>query len=337
VVILCGVFSFGLNSFVSAESDPDVTIKVNSTAPTNQNIIITIETSDNLSGIKEITLPDGTKVNEANTTYTVTQNGNYTFKVTDNAGNLTQGEVQITNIDKTLPALTLTPSTTSPTNQDITITAKATDVNGISKIILPDKTEVAKDTATFKVTGNGTFEFKAVDGVGNIVTKSITVSNIDKTLPGLTLTPSVTTPTNKDVTITAKATDDKGINKIVLPDGSEIKKDTATFTATQNGTFEFKAYDTAGNIVTKSIAVANIDKVAPTITVEDYNKAWTNKDITVKATTSDGILNAASHVFTENGEFTFTATDAVGNVATKVVKITNIDKVKPKMTITVGQ
>jgi hypothetical protein len=334
-VVLCSIFSF--NMVNAAEPDPDVTINVNSVDPTNQDILITIETNDDLSGIKEITLPDGTKISDKNTTYTVTENGEYTISVTDNAGNVTQGTVQITNIDKTLPELTLTKAPTTPTNQDVVITATATDANGISKIVLPDNTEVNGDTATYTVSENGTYSFKAIDSVGNIIEQSIEITNIDKDLPTLELAPSTTEPTNQDVVITATATDVNGVSKIVLPDNTEVNADTATYTVTENGTYSFKAIDTAGNMIEKSIEITNIDKELPVITIKPYNTEWTNQDITVEATVNKGSLNESSHTFTENGSFTFIATDALGNRAEKTVEITNIDKVKPTMIITVGK
>lgn len=77
-----------------------------------------------------------------------------------------------------------------------------------------------------------------------------------------------------------------------------------------------------------------IDETAPVITVDPYTTTPTNQDITVTASTNEGILNATTHTFTDNGSFTFTATDAAGNVTTETVTITNIDKAIPTGTIT---
>ena len=76
-----------------------------------------------------------------------------------------------------------------------------------------------------------------------------------------------------------------------------------------------------------------IDKTNPIIAINPYITTPTNQDITVSATVNEGTLNTASKVFTENGEFTFVATDAAGNVSTQTVSITNIDKVAPIITI----
>ena len=66
------------------------------------------------------------------------------------------------------------------------------------------------------------------------------------------------------------------------------------------------------------------------ITLDTYDGTTPiNKDIIVAAITNEGTLNAVSHTFTENGSFDFAATDLAGNVATKTVTITNIDKTAP--------
>ncbi len=71
----------------------------------------------------------------------------------------------------------------------------------------------------------------------------------------------------------------------------------------------------------------------PVIKISDYVKTATNKNITVTATTDKGKLNATSHTFTQNGSYTFVATDNLGKSSSVTVKITNIDKKPPVITI----
>ena len=70
-----------------------------------------------------------------------------------------------------------------------------------------------------------------------------------------------------------------------------------------------------------------IDKTAPIITIGPYNTVPTDQDITVSASVNEGNLNFTSHTFTENGSFTFTASDLAGNVSSTTITITNIHKV----------
>lgn len=72
-----------------------------------------------------------------------------------------------------------------------------------------------------------------------------------------------------------------------------------------------------------------VDNTAPEITVAPYITTQTDQNITVTATTNEGTLNFNSHTFTENGSFNFIATDLAGNITTKTVTITNIDKTVP--------
>lgn len=67
----------------------------------------------------------------------------------------------------------------------------------------------------------------------------------------------------------------------------------------------------------------------PVITLSSYPTTPTNQDITVTASTSAGTLNAISHTFTENGSFVFIATNIMGDITTRTVTITNIDKIAP--------
>ncbi|MCX6816790.1 MAG: hypothetical protein NTZ93_02915 [Candidatus Beckwithbacteria bacterium] len=108
--------------------------------------------------------------------------------------------------------------------------------------------------------------------------------------------------------------------------------------ATNGNTYwtRIRAYDALGNKGTwTSLCAITYDTTAPVITVDPYNTSWTNQNITVTASTNEGILNTTSHQFTTNGSFDFVATDTAGNITTKTVTITNIDKTAPgKPTIT---
>jgi len=277
--------------------------------------------------------PYAEKIEKAGNPSAITSN---IFDIVKNGFNSEESGVKIEKVEKVLSPkitfiqinLTLENSPKEWTNQNVIITATTADA--IEKIILPDNTEVSGKTATYPVSENGTYTFKAVDADGNEAEKSIKITNIDKTAPELNLTADITNPTNKDVVITAKGTDTaSGVKEITLPDGSKAAKDTAIYTVSQNGTYEFKVTDNAGNIITKSIEISNINKTAPIITIELYNTNWTNKDITVTAKTDKGSLNETSHTFTKNGSFEFIATDTLGNVSKKTVTIDNIDKTAP--------
>lgn len=234
-----------------------------------------------------------------------------------------------------------------PTNQDVEITMDVTDeASGVDRLMYI-KDEAEEDISLKDVSGvkkgkfiaeeNGEYIFKAYDIAGNETLVKVAITNIDKVLPELTLIPSTTNPTNQDVTITASATDNVGISNITLPDRTVVYGSIAEHIVAENGIYEFRAMDTAGNIITESIAISNINKIKPEITIDydDNIQEWTNQGITVTATVNKGILNKEAYTFTENGSFAFTAEDKFGNTAEYIVSVTKIDKSPPNINITI--
>lgn len=225
--------------------------------------------------------------------------------------------------DTTGPTLTLTPNTTAPTKNDVTVTVTASDPSGVAKITLPNGTVfTGGSSTTFTVSTGGDYTVTAEDGLGHVTSQTITISNIDKVPPTITLgTYNGTTPTKNDITVTATSTD------------GTLNATSHTFTA--NGFFDFVSTDAAGNVTTQRVTITNIDKTPPVITLGTYEAtAAVDGNITVTATTDEGTLNAASHTFTVNGSFDFVATDAAGNVTTESVTITNIHKIPKILSVT---
>jgi hypothetical protein len=269
---------------------PVISIDPYTTMPTNQDVIVTATTND------------GT-LNAAS--HTFSENGSFSFTATDAVGNTSTQTVTIDNIDKVAPVITIAPYTTTPTNQDLTVTATTN--------------EGTSNAASHTFSENGSFNFTAIDAAGNTSAQTVTIDNIDKVAPVISIDPYTTTPTNQDVIVTATT--------------NEGTLNSASHTFSENGSFSYTAIDAAGNTSTQTVTIDNIDKVAPVITIAPYTTTPTIQDVIVTATTNDGTLNAASHTFSENGSFSFTATDAVGNTSTQTVTIDNIDKVAPVITI----
>lgn len=159
---------------------------------------------------------------------------------------------------------------------------------------------------------------------GGRINAFTSLSNVDGVAPTATVSYSTTAATNQNVTATLVPSE-----LIVVTNNSA----SAAYTFTANGSFQFTFIDLAGNPATVTATVSNIDKTAPVITVAPYTTTPTNQDITVTAATNEGTLNVASHTFTANDSFDFVATDAVGNTATSMVAITNIDKTAPTLTL----
>jgi hypothetical protein len=265
---------------------PVITIGSYNINPTKQNITVTASTNEGTLNA---------------TSHVFTENGSFEFVATDSANNVTRKTVTITNIDKTTPIISVGSYDTNPTNKDITVNVS---VN-----------EGTLNYTSHTFISNGSYDFIATDAAGNVTTKTVTITNIDKVAPIITIDPYDTDPTNQDIVVTAST--------------NEGLLNATSHTFASNGSFNFVVIDDAGNVTTKTVTINNIDKTVPIISVGSYNTTPTNKDITVTASVDKGTLNVTSHTFIENGSFEFVVTDSLGNVTTKTVTITNIDKDAP--------
>ena len=101
VTIIMDIFSY--SGYSNAQSDFKIIVAGLDADEPVESVTLFVTATDAQSGIKEITLPDGTKISDKNTTYTVTKNGTYTFKAMDNADNEAEKSIEIKNIIEDLP------------------------------------------------------------------------------------------------------------------------------------------------------------------------------------------------------------------------------------------
>jgi urease beta subunit len=274
-----------------------VNFVIDKTAP-----IITVETYILTPTNQNITVNVTANEGSLNTSsHTFTENGSFTFTATDLAGNISYSTVTITNIDKVPPIISgvmdgvYYNTNRSPTFNEGTATLNGSAYNS-GTLINQERNHVLIVT----------------DPAGNITTVSFT---IDKT-PPMVNGVEEGIYYNTDLTITfAEGT--AILNSNPFTSGQSV---------TIDGSYTLVVTDLAGNVSTINFV---LDKTAPIITVDPYNLDPTNLDITVTVSVNEGSLNATSHTFTENGSFTFTATDLAGNVTNRTITITNIDKNKP--------
>ena len=134
---------------------------------TNGTVEIDLSTDDNLSGVRDITLPDGSVVDATQAKYTVDKNGVYNFSVRDYCGNVLTYPVEVSNIDQLAPAADYEVIPGDWTNKPVTIRVTAADPepedgyapSGVKSITMPDGTVVEGDAADFTVSVNGTYDF----------------------------------------------------------------------------------------------------------------------------------------------------------------------------------
>ena len=317
------------------ETSKTVNVKIDKTKPTlnlNYSTAVTnefnvsISSNDTLSGIKRIKTPNGSYINASSSNYTINNNGNYTFEVEDNAGNITSRTITVTNIDNTAPILNISKDTNEWTKDNINLTITATDSqSSIDRIKLPNGSFVSGGNTNYLVTDNGTYTFEAYDVFGNKATNSITITNIDKTSP--TINNSITYNNSKtSATINITTSDSQsGIGYIVDFKGNIVKSSSLTETVTNNGMYLVESFDNVGNRTLKVITVdgLNSNNTQSGISRIEYKLSG--------ATVQDWTTYSNPFYITNEGITTITARsyDLAGNLSSEVTSQVKIDKTKP--------
>ncbi|WPB73030.1 Ig-like domain-containing protein [Archangium violaceum] len=224
-------------------------------------------------------------------------NGTYALSVVafDAAGLSSSGEpaVNVTlNNDLIPPTVSLTaPAAGATITGTITLSATASDNVGVTKVeFYDDSTLLGSDTTSpYSLSwnsrngpnGSHTLTARALDAEGNITTSApvtVTTDN-DLTPPLVTLTdPTEGAIIIGTITITATATDDRGMNKVefyanttlMCTDTSAPYSCTYNTRSLPNGarTLKARAYDTTNNASVSSINIVfNNDLTAPTTTL----------------------------------------------------------------------
>ena len=224
--------------------------------------------------------------------FTVTQTGTYTAYVHDGAGNEVTKDVEV-KIDKVAPTGDIQFSN-NPTNSSVTVyldNINDEGGSGIAKVLGPNGNEIEKNEQLgyyrYSVSENGTYSFKIVDNAGNETTKTATISSIDKVNPTLTNVNYDNSGAKTKGTITFTASDvDSGIKSIKVNDVDLTLTEDGNYSydVNSNGDYKIDVVDKAGNPVSQTVTVTNIDSSKPTVnqSVDEYSNG--EAKVTVKAT-----------------------------------------------------
>lgn len=350
----CGNMSVPVTVYFNVNKDvtaPTGTHSINPTNWTNGDVTITLNTTDDMSGVKRIKKPDGSYIYSVSTIYVVPANGSYTFVLEDNVGNTRNYTVTINNIDKTAPTGSLSHSPTNWVNTDVKIHWSVADANsGVKQIKLPDGTIKTTATGDYTVSQNGTYTFVVYDVAGNTLILQETVTNIDKTPPTGSLSHNPTDWVIDYVKIHWTASDSQsGFNRVVLPDGTSTTNASVDFTVTDNGTYTFTLYDNVGNSKILTENINNIDKIMPEgvlslqenrLTDEKIKISWKAFDLQSgfsKILLPDSTFSTnATGEFTvaQMGDYSFVIYDRVGNTRELSINVSNVDMINPILEVT---
>lgn len=350
----CGNMSVPVTVYFNVNKDvtaPTGTHSINPTNWTNGDVTITLNTTDDMSGVKRIKKPDGSYTYSVSTIYVVPANGSYTFVLEDNVGNTRNYTVTINNIDKTAPTGSLSHSPTNWVNTDVKIHWSVADANsGVKQIKLPDGTIKTTATGDYTVSQNGTYTFVVYDVAGNTLTLQETVTNIDKTPPTGSLSHNPTDWVIDYVKIHWTASDSQsGFNRVVLPDGTSTTNASGDFTVTDNGTYTFTLYDNVGNSKILTENINNIDKIMPEgvlslqenrLTDEKIKISWKAFDLQsgfskILLPDSTFSTNATGEfIVAQMGDYSFVIYDRVGNMRELSINVSNVDMINPILEVT---
>ena len=350
----CGNMSVPVTVYFNVNKDvtaPTGTHSINPTNWTNGDVTITLNTTDDMSGVKRIKKPDGSYIYSVSTIYVVSANGSYTFVLEDNVGNTRNYTVTINNIDKTAPTGSLSHNPTNWVNTDVKIHWSVADANsGVKQIKLPDGTIKTTATGDYTVSQNGTYTFVVYDVAGNTLTLQETVTNIDKIPPTGSLSHNQTDWVIDYVKIHWTASDSQsGFNRVVLPDGTSTTNASGDFTVTDNGTYTFTLYDNVGNSRILTENINNIDKIMPEgvlslqenrLTDEKIKISWKAFDLQsgfskILLPDSTFSTNATGEfIVAQMGDYSFVIYDKVGNMRELSINVSNVDMINPILEVT---
>lgn len=220
--------------------------------------------------------------------------------------------------DSTGPTVSISQNPTNWTNGNVSLNVTATDSSGVKNIQKPDGSLVNTSNTSYTVTANGTYTFVAKDMYNNSTTKSITVSNIDKSTPTYTSYKIYNiTDNGYDVYVYGVNDTGSGVNRIQFPTWTDLngQDDIQSNWGTNSlasglhlgggmwfynvsksshnnemGKYEthIYIYDNAGNYTSLATSGATLDTTAPTPPIistrpiiQSTLRNWINSDVVV--------------------------------------------------------
>lgn len=318
-----------------------------------------------------LTLPGGRSISliPINNTYrfTLTSNSSYTIIVSDTVGNVATVTGNEDKIDSEKPEISTPKRNTSGWTTSAIYTFQVSDPgSGIHSISVtvngkPAQFKEENGVYTFQADENGIIKICAADNLNHEETIQVTENMIDTAKPEI----SGLSRTEGDWTTSAAYTFQtkdslSGVNSVKLTVGNEEPvlltgiNGVYTFTMVKNAAFQIEVLDAAGNAATTSGTEQYVDTAAPEITSEIVRdkEGWATSSIYTfsvqdaqagiqsvryRLNNSESILispnEKGQYQFPakENGTYTVTVADRVGNVLEKVVTESWIDTTAPSI------
>jgi hypothetical protein len=267
----------------NVEDAKSVTVRIDKTVPTtgadaptgwqNKDVSITLNASDNGSGVTATHYQINGGASQTGTSVILTEEGTHTvtYWSEDAAGNVEGAKSVTVRVDKTAPT-TEADAPTGWQNKDVTISLNASDNgSGVTSTYYQINGGATQTGTSVVLTEEGTFAvtYWSEDAAGNVEgAKSVTM-RVDKTAP----TTEADAPTgwqNKDVSITLNASDNgSGVTATHYQINGGAPQTGTSVILTEEGTFAvtYWSEDGAGNVEGAKSVTVQIDKHAPILKV----------------------------------------------------------------------
>ena len=328
------VIKFGVTVSNIDKTKPVLTTKYSNQNLTNQNVKVTISSTEKLKTIDGWVLSTDKK----SLSKIYTQNTTETVKVYDLAGNMSEAKVNISNIDKETATFKMQRSTTQPTNEGVTI-----NIYSSKELKTVTGWEISSDKKQITKKYDANTEEKVILETINGYKYSITVNvkNIDKIAPEASVRYSTKETTNNPVKVEIVSNEQlKPISGWNLSSDKKILSKYFIENTNQNITIS----DLAGNTKNVEIEITNIDKQKTLFDVSYSQTELTNQDVTVKIEATDNLKELSgwslsenkkslTKTYSENTEETVTVETEDGYQENLQIIINQIDKVPPKIEV----
>jgi len=270
----------------------------------------------------------------------------------DDKGNMSVPVTVYFNVgsDTTPPDAThqITPSSWTKGNVDIAL--KVTDSqSGVKNVTLPNGQVVTTTNINFTATNNGNYKFILVDNVGNSRDYIVTINNIDRTVPTITVNPKNSNWV-QEIEVKIDILDNQsGVKyyKYAVTDSKDTPttwseniakaNDTITINTETEKYLHIIAEDNVGNITSDNVTGPYlIDRTNPTIQVIGDLQTIVVDELTLDLEANDvpsgvatfkmdgEVIFNGNHTFNKNGKHTLEAVDKAGNTYSTEFEITNI-------------
>ena len=233
---------------------PDLTVNANNSSwAKTRNITVTRSPANATVKVKT---PEGDSETVTGSSYTAETNGVYTFTLTCNNGETVTRQAVVSRLDNDAPTIAINDLTNLTHADQVTLTFSVTDGGSGVKTVtakwndrdaaLTNNGDGTYTTTCPDTTGSWKLTVTAADKAGNSskkVSATYTV-NLDKPVLAVTKTGSTKQGINYNYSV-----DDKGNEDVIvyLPDGTQTKVLTGSFTLTETGPHIIAVTDKAGH------------------------------------------------------------------------------------------